>query len=163
MKKRTTTISCLLLRLAITTGCGTFGRGRGEPTVSAEFVATGTEGIVMQFVQDQPPMKVYTQSPLNFLVEIRNRGTYTVPSAAFYLTGYDPTLIPIMPPAHMLQQPLEGKSPFNPEGGYTTASFEATNPVLPQSMPSYKPTFMLTACYPYQTIATPLICVDPNP
>jgi hypothetical protein len=30
-------------------------------------------------------------------------------------------------------------------------------------MPTYKPTFMLTACYPYQTIATPLICIDPNP
>jgi hypothetical protein len=165
MKKRTTTIICLLLILAITTGCGTFGRGRGEPPVSAEFVATGTEGIVMQFVQDQPPMKVYTQSALTFLVEIRNRGTYTVPSAAFYLTGYDPSLLRIMPPAFMLPQPLEGKSPFNPEGGYTTATFEAdaSGVVLPQSMPNYKPTLMLTACYPYQTIATPLICVDSNP
>jgi hypothetical protein len=161
--KKITTIVSLLLVLALITGCGSFSGGKDEPPVSAVFVATGTEGIVMNFVPDQPPAKVYTQSPLTFLVEIRNRGTYTVPSGTIYLTGYDPNIIMGLPPRYDLNQPLEGKSQFNPEGGYTTAEFSTSSVVLPMSMPNYKPTFMLTACYPYQTVATPLVCIDSNP
>jgi hypothetical protein len=165
-KKIITAIS-LLLTLILIVGCGTFQAGRDEPPVSAEFAATGTQGIVMNFVPDQPPPKVYTQAPLTFLVEIRNRGTYSVPSAAFYLTGYDPNIIVGMTPspssAYLITDVLEGKSQFNPDGGYTTAEFTAPDVTLPTSMPNYKPTFLLTACYMYQTIATPLVCVDPNP
>jgi hypothetical protein len=154
---------CVFLILLLIAGCGSFGGGSGEPPVSAEFVATGTEGIVMQFVPDQPPNKVYTQSPLSFLVEIRNRGTYTVPSAAFFLTGFDPNILMNLISSQIIGEPLEGKSPFNPEGGYTTLMFDSPTVNLPTSMPNYKPMFLLTACYPYETIATPLICVDPNP
>lgn len=153
----------LILLLVIATGCGSFGRGRDEPAVSAAFAATGTEGLVMQFLQDQPPMKVYTQSPLTFLVEVRNKGTYPVSNAIFYLTGFDPGLLRGLPVSYPLTSPLEGKSQFNPEGGYTTIEFSTSTVNLPASMPNYKPTFMLTACYPYQTIATPLVCVDSNP
>ncbi|MBW2972080.1 hypothetical protein KY359_03515 [Candidatus Woesearchaeota archaeon] len=161
--KKTIQASCLILTLLFITGCSSFGGRNDGPPVSAEFTATGTEGIVMNFIPEQPPSKVYTQSSLTFLVEIRNRGTYTVPSAAFYLTGFDPNIIVGLPPAYILAQPLEGKNQFNPEGGYTTAEFSTSTVNLPTSMPNYKPTFMLTACYPYHTVATPLICVDPNP
>ncbi|MBW2997807.1 hypothetical protein KY349_05700 [Candidatus Woesearchaeota archaeon] len=163
INKKIAMILSFALILIILTGCGTFQRGRDEPYVSAEFAATGTEGIVMLFVPDQPPPKVYTQSPLSFLVEVRNRGTYTVPSATFYLSGYDPNIIPGLPPAYPLLEPLEGKSQFNPEGGYTTLEFTSPTVNLPNTMPNYRPTFLLTACYPYNTVATPLVCVDPNP
>jgi hypothetical protein len=163
MASKKTLIFGLLLVSLLVMGCGSMSGGKNEPPVSAVFTATGTEGIVMNFVTDQPPMKVYTQSPLTFLVEIRNRGTYTVPSATIFLTGFDPSILVGLPPRYDLSQPLEGKNQFNPEGGYTTAEFSTSSVALPMSMPNYKPTFMLTACYPYQTVATPLICVDPNP
>ncbi len=156
-----TALIVLILATILLTGCGGMTRGRDTPPVSAQFVATGTEGIVMQFLPDQPPLKVYTGSPLTFIVEVRNRGTYTVPSAAFYLTGFDPTML-FLPPNQQTQQ-LEGKSQYNPEGGYTTVEFSSQTVTLPSSMPNYKPTFLLSACYDYQTIATPLVCVDPNP
>lgn len=158
-------VLCCSLILLILTGCGSFQKGRTEPYTSAEFVATGTEGIVMQFVPDQPPMKVYTGAPLTFLVEVRNRGTYTVPSAAFYFSGYDPNILPgILPgPTYILPSPLDGKNQFNPEGGYSTVEFTAPLVNLPGIMPNYRPTFLITACYNYKTIATPLICIDPNP
>ncbi len=162
-KNKITTLICLFLISTLITGCGSFQRGQDEPPVSAEFTATGTQGIVMNFLPDQPPNKVYTESPLTFLFEVRNRGTYTVPNAAFYLTGFDPNIIMGLPPSYILTEPLEGKSQFNPEGGYTTLEFSTPSVSLPPSMPNYRPTFMLTACYPYKTVATPLICVDPNP
>jgi hypothetical protein len=160
--KKLFVITSLILMLFIA-GCGSFQRGKGEPPVAAKFTATGTEGLNLKFVPDQPPQKVYTQGPLTFLVEVRNKGTYTVPSARFYLTGFDPKLLVGLTQAKNLQGSLEGKSQFNPDGGYTTLDFTTNTVTLPKSMPNYQPTFLLTACYPYQTIATPLICVDPNP
>jgi hypothetical protein len=161
--RKTAAIFGFTLIFMLIAGCGAFQGGRNQPSVSAEFAATGTEGIVMQFVPDQPPPKVYSGAPLTFLVEARNRGTFTVPSASFYLTGFDPNIIPGFQPVYTLREPLEGKTQFNPEGGYTTIEFTTSNIALPATMPNYKPTFMLTACYFYKTIATPLVCVDPNP
>ncbi|MBW2967911.1 hypothetical protein KY362_05490 [Candidatus Woesearchaeota archaeon] len=161
-KTQAITLLTIFLTALLITGCG-FRTGRDEPPVSAEFTATGTDGIVMQFLPDQPPQKVYTGAPLAFLIEARNRGTHTLTTAMFYLTGYDPNMIIGMRPQYVLAEPLEGKSQFNPEGGYTTLEFESAEVNLPPSMPNYKPTFLLTACYPYQTTATPLVCVDPNP
>lgn len=160
---RKITIIAMILTLLVITGCSGIRSGNDEPPVSAEFVATGTDGLTMQFLADQPPTKVYTGSPLSFLIEVKNVGTYTLPSAVFYLTGYDPNMLPGMKPDYVLQEPLEGKSSFNPNGGMTMIDFEAADTNLAPSMPNYKPTFLLTACYPYQTTATPLICVDPNP
>ncbi len=144
------------------TGCG-FQSGTDGPPVSAEFTATGTEGIVMKFLPDQPPSKVYTGSPINFIVELRNRGTHDVQNGMFYLTGFDPGIITGMPLYKDLEGTLEGKSQYNPEGGYTTLEFASSTITLPSAMPNYKPTFMLTACYNYRTAATPLVCVDSNP
>ncbi|MFH1063940.1 MAG: hypothetical protein V1729_02575 [Candidatus Woesearchaeota archaeon] len=160
--KKILVASGLFLIAIMLTGCG-FSGGSGEPPVSAQFAATGTEGIVMQFVQDQPPSKVYTGSPVTFLVELRNRGTHDVQSGMFYLTGFDPGIVTGLPPYQGIQGTLEGKSPYNPEGGYSTLEFASSTVTLPAAMPNYNPTFMLTACYPYQTVATPLVCVDSNP
>ena len=153
----------LVLAIIIIAGCGSFRPGSDKPAVSTAFLATGTEGIVMRFLPDQPPAKVYTQAPLTFLVEVWNRGTHRVDNADFYLTGYDMQLLP-MQDVRTLSEPLEGKSQYNPDGGFTTLTFESMNEVvLSPSMPNYRPTFLLTACYPYQTVATPLVCIDPNP
>lgn len=155
-------ISTLLL-LSIIAGCGSFKKGTGEPDIDTDALATGTEGLVLRFLPDQPPPKVYTQAPLNFLVEVWNRGTHTINNADFFLTGYDKMMIPSLRDRAQISEALEGKSQYNPQGGFTTLMFDSSDVSLPTSMPSYRPTFLLTACYPYQTIATPLICVDPNP
>jgi hypothetical protein len=163
-KKIILALSLILIVLFIT-GCGSVRRGRDEPPVSAQFVATGTEGVVMKFLPEQPPPKVYTQGPLSFVVEVRNRGTYTVPSAEFYLSGFDPNILIGLGSGsrYIMNEQLDGKSQYNPEGGYSMVTFSEDSASLPSSMPNYKPTFLLTACYPYQTVATPLVCVDPNP
>jgi hypothetical protein len=161
MVKAKTLVILSVLLLAVT-GCG-FAKGKDNPQASAQFVATGTEGIVMNFLADQPPAKVYTQGPLTFIVEVRNRGTYTVPSATFYLTGFDPSMLPGLTRYVTLSAPLEGKSQYNPEGGYSTLTFTEPSLSLSSNMPNYRPNFLLTACYPYTTVATPLVCIDPNP
>lgn len=163
VNNKTTMIVGLILILILATGCGSFTKGRDTPPVSAQFTATGTQGLVMNFLTDQPPAKVYTQGPLTFMVEVWNKGTYSVPSGAFYLTGFDPNILVGLQSSYIMTQVLEGKSQFNPDGGYTTLSFTTSTVTLPTTMPNYKPTFMLTACYPYQTISTALVCVDPNP
>ncbi|MFC1723479.1 hypothetical protein ACFL0V_05050 [Nanoarchaeota archaeon] len=158
--KKAIIITAILLLLVA--GCS-FNKGKDEPPTSAAFAATGTDGIVMTWAPDQPPAKVYTGAPTSLLVEIKNKGTTNVASAMFYLSGVDQTLMPIVPNPVALTMPLEGKTQYNPEGGYTTIQMEAQSIALPPEMPNYKPNLLLTACYPYKTFATPLVCVDPNP
>jgi hypothetical protein len=58
---------------------------------------------------------------------------------------------------------LDAKSQFNPEGGYQTANFVSSPIQIPATMVSYKPNFLVTACYAYQTNANPMVCIDPRP
>ena len=154
----------ILLVFILISGCGNFSQGKDKPNTPAKYVATGTQGIELKFVANQPPAKVYTSSGLNFLVEVRNKGTYTVPRIELYLTGYDQRMIPGL---RSIYSPsitqLEGKSQYRPQGGYTTADFSVSSISLPRTTPSYQPNFLLTACYPYKTIGTPVVCIDPNP
>ena len=163
LKKILLGLFIIFLSFILITGCN-FKKGKDKPEQSAQFVATGSQGIELKFVSNQPPVKTYTTSGLQFLVEVRNRGTYTVPRIELYLTGYDKRMIPglrgIYSPAITR---LDGKSTYMPQGGYTTADFSVSSVSLPRTTPSYKPNFLLTACYPYKTIATPLVCVDSNP
>ncbi|MBI4739325.1 hypothetical protein HY772_07310 [Candidatus Woesearchaeota archaeon] len=161
---RTTFFSLTLVMLFLLAGCGAFEqRGKNQPPITAAFAATGTEGIVMTFAPEQPPNIIFTGSPISILVEVRNRGTFTVPAAALYLSGFDPAIIQGLTNTYLFPQQIDAKSQFNPEGGYQTASFVSSPTQLPQSMITYKPNFLVTACYPYQTNANPLVCIDPRP
>lgn len=159
--KRSVLFVIMLVSLMIfLTACGG-QRGRDEPQFT-QFVASGTEGLIFNFVPDQPPNRIFEETPIDVLIEVQNRGTFTIPTANFYLTGYDPAIVS-MSGGPVPLSGLEGKSNFQPQGGIDTISFSSSNIILPQGMNSYRPRFLLTACYPYQTVANPVVCIDPRP
>ncbi|MFQ5474236.1 MAG: hypothetical protein ACE5DM_00200, partial [Candidatus Nanoarchaeia archaeon] len=96
------------------------------------------------------------------LAEVRNRGTYDIQNVDVYVSGFDPQLIQIGTGRQSLQN-LEGKSTLNPVGDLDTVEFTAPNLVLPPGTPNYRPNVMMSACYLYQTIASPMACIDSNP
>ena len=63
----------------------------------------------------------------------------------------------------LVAEELEGKSPYNQDGGYSAVEFEMDVGELPDGMPFYNPTIIVTASYLYKTIANPIICIDPEP
>lgn len=140
---------------------------------------TGTQGIVMNFMTDMPPAKMYDNMPIDLVVEIKNKGAYPQPTSitgwaiiitpgtkgigAMYLSGFDDTLIMGMPKQMSIPN-LEGKNPYNLEGGYDVVSFRGNIINFDsRNIDSYNANFLVTSCYNYETIASETVCVDPEP
>jgi hypothetical protein len=127
-----------------------------------EDIYKGTKGIELNFIKDFPPPKIYDTSVLSLITEVRNQGTADATGKCFlHLSGFDDRIVQIfnkVQPCGM----VEGKSPLNPEGGFDTIEFTTDRVWLPEGTDSYKPKFVLTACYDYETISNPVVCIDPN-
>jgi len=163
----------LILFLFLSFGCTT---KIGETDVDYR---TGTQGIVMNFMTDIPPAKMYDDMPIDLVVEIKNKGAYPQPTSitgwaiittsgtngigTFYLSGFDDTLIMGMPKQMSIPN-LEGKNPYNLEGGYDVVSFRGNIINFDsRNIDSYNANFLVTSCYNYETITSQTICVDPEP
>jgi len=144
-------------------------RGGREDVVESRY-RVGSEGLVLDFMRNMPPTKIYDLDELRIGVEISNRGAY--PDSAggkdlvgkLYLRGFDPNYIVFDEGDWQeIDRRLFGKDQYNPEGGYELISFTSSTIELPGCIESYRPTLLATACYEYQTIANPVVCIDPNP
>ena len=128
--------------------------------VTASDIYIGTSALEMNFVQDATPSTVYASNGLILLVEMKNKGASDL-NGKVYLSGYDTNIINMDNKESSIS--LMGKSKFNLEGDYSTLTFSSTSIALPDGTDSYNPTFVLTGCYDYSTIASPIVCIDPKP
>ncbi len=159
MKKR---MYALVLFL-ILTACAQ--QGQTEEPQTQEF-RYGTEGILLRFAPNLPPPVLFDTEPFHALLEIENRGTYSVgnPGDRIYLSGFDPTNIQGIDSSGIPIPPLEGRGPFIPEGGFDTLSFRGRiRSLYDKRIDKYDATLLATACYGYETVASANVCVDPNP
>ena len=53
---------------------------------------TGTEGIVMSFLPDNPPSEVLSRGKVNIVLKYSNKGAFET-QPLFFLTGYDPNIL----------------------------------------------------------------------
>lgn len=132
----------------------------------------GTEGLVLDFVKDAPPLRAYDGEKIYIYVEVRNKGAYPINpdeklNGMLFLSGFDSSIITI--DSHNLENgikldddELKGKSNYNPEGGYQLIKFSG-DIKFPEHLGLYIPTFVATACYEYKTTAAVDVCLDPNP
>lgn len=136
-----------------------------EPERAPEELAyVGTEGLVMSFMQNFPPSQIYDTMPLSLIVELKNKGTYDLSGERcwLHLSGFDRTIIVGLPEQEVCAEQLPPKSPYNPQGGYATREFKAHSITLPYGIERYSTPIVISACYEYKTIATPVVCVDPE-
>jgi len=130
----------------------------------------GSQGVELNFMTGNPPSSVYKGEQLNIILEVKNKGAYPntqenvgqLFDGKIYLYGYDTTLIDSFP-AKQLPSDLYGKDEFNTEGGYATMNFLSQNVNLPQGADSLPTEIQAAVCYRYQTIASPTVCIDPDP
>ena len=152
------------------TACGGVPAGE-KPLDTAQAlraVQTGTQGVELTLLGDYPPALIYDQNELVAIIDVQNRGNHDVePEDCFVqVTGFDQNIITgsFNQPrscADGLGGPLEGKNVYNVQGSTNQVEFRSSNIVLPQNVFEYNPTLNFLACYNYQTIANPSVCVDP--
>ncbi|MBW3003175.1 hypothetical protein KY337_01330 [Candidatus Woesearchaeota archaeon] len=159
VKKRIWVVGlCFLLIFAV--ACTSLQREKPEIELD---LYKGTRGIEINLLPNAPPTKLYAgpRTQLNFIVELRNRGVYKT-SGMLFLGGYDTSIVPIRDSEKDFG-PIEGKTEYNQEGGFQTVDFEALGINMPEGLDRLNQPFSLTAIYDYETVATAVVCVDPNP
>ncbi|MBI5388843.1 hypothetical protein HZB01_00520 [Candidatus Woesearchaeota archaeon] len=168
----------LLLAFAILAGCVP-GTGPGTGTDSPASTGpsginvvyqTGTQGLVMNFVENYPPQEIFDTDIMNLVIKLENKGTFPLNggssaaplagTAHIQLAGYDPSILVATRTMNVFPD-LDGKSLYNPEGDFTTIDY-TFDVDLPPNVEIYSPTLQATACYEYLTKATPTICIDPS-
>jgi len=162
-KRKISIIAILAIILIISlTGCDNI---RKDPDkVDEKKVYTGTEGLAMQFMKDLPPSKIYDASTLIIVTEVENKGTSDLSGSKCiaHLHGFDDNIIRGIDADKYCGKNLWEKSISYPEGGRDTVEFSSDKLDLPKSVDSLPQKFILTACYEYETIASPIVCIDPQ-
>jgi len=156
-------IVLLLASLLVLSACAGVKYGRTkEQAAFVDDAHVGTRGVEIDFVKNNPPNIVYTGSPMDIVVELRNQGATRVEGASLHLSGYDSRLFNIQPKKQE-NIGLEPKTKFNTFGGYDTAAFSSNNIYLPSGTESLDQNFLASICYNYRTEARIPVCIDPNP
>ncbi|MFT4303235.1 MAG: hypothetical protein ACMXYG_01605 [Candidatus Woesearchaeota archaeon] len=151
------------LILLMMTGCFSSSGSSG----STGSYMTGTEGISMRFVHNNPPSVIYVDrtfaedTPIE--VEAFNRGTAPSANVETFFAGFDSSIVSI-PDLSRIDFSGEGayRTRYNPEGGYSTDSTRISVGNM-HSSDVYDFNLRLVYCYDYMTRVGINICVDPNP
>lgn len=151
----------VMLALLLLVACQ---QGGQQPTKDfpAEF-RTGSQGLVMTFVANLPPTRLFDTEEFNTLIDIQNVGASNVGSSGdkIYISGFDPSIITGISTAGAQIPVMEGKTRFNTQGTIDRVSFRGS--IRRLTTDRYPVRILATACYNYETVANANVCVDPDP
>ena len=154
-------ISLFLVLVLALAGCTQVEKQVDRRSSSGEDFRKGTEGLVLSYLPDAPPQKIFGEGEVRLAVQLKNKGASQIDLGNVWISGYDSSIITGMQRADGISK-LAGKGLYDPEGEFEVKEFQG-NINLGQGINTYKPTFIATACYDYETIASPLVCIDSDP
>ena len=164
------TITLVLILLLLVSCKGKVGGGEKTTDTASILrqVQTGTQGLEIKFLQNYPPPMIFDQNDLIAIIDVRNRGNHDLEAEDCFvqITGHAPDIITggFNFPRSCAENigVLEGKNIYNVEGGFNQIEYASSNIALPIGVFEYNPTLNIKACYNYQTIANPQVCIDPG-
>ena len=177
MQKKGVSLVILIVLILVVSGCNSRRTDKGSSSNREIDYRTGTDGLELVLPVDTPTEIYEGDRDVRFLVEVRNKGAFPQSDeignfgGKLWIGGYDENILTIYPRigtsisqgVELVGNELEGKSPYNEEGGYSAIEFRIDARTLPEGVPSYNPKLIITASYFYQTIANPVVCIDPEP
>src|SRR3989338_6861784 len=143
------------------------GGGPSSTNINEDY-HKGTQGIVMTFVNNAPPARVYDGDTLDIDIQLENKGAYPESGRVvgkLEITGADTNAIRgTWDGGNTLPVDLEGRSQNNPPGGIAIMSYRDTDGVhVPFDADYYEPNLIVHSCYKYKTVADPIVCIDADP
>lgn len=135
----------------------------------------GFDGLTAEFSKDAPPQVVFEESRFPILLKLRNNGAYdikekkgtiTIGREKDYVTRLDQatsTKVGVFSEgSDSASFDVDGKSILNPYGEEILLQWNAKAGKLDPQSEIKQSVITATLCYPYQTILTATICIDPD-
>ncbi len=166
---RSVLIASALLVLVLLVSCGSQSNTKTLTTRNIDF-HQGTEGIIINFLLNSPPSRVFQNQNVVIHVQAENRGAYDSEYARLFISGFErnalqgqwqdgsDTSVDLT-----LNGPFRGRSQVNPNGALDFKVFIATASVPISTADKYTANVLVTSCYKYKTQANPVVCIDPDP
>ncbi|MDP3766067.1 MAG: hypothetical protein Q8R04_06155 [Nanoarchaeota archaeon] len=145
-------------------------------------IFVGTEGLTAEFAKTAPPPKVFEDSDFPILLRIKNKGAQSIAkeekgsfaSGGLLSIGREKDYVKSL----SLEQEgriirgntdneviffVDGKTQINPKGDEIVVTLNAkTGKLDPQSEQKLSNTITATLCYPYKTVLSTTVCIDPD-
>ncbi|MBW3004209.1 hypothetical protein KY310_00040 [Candidatus Woesearchaeota archaeon] len=148
-------IFCLILALFLTS-CGIVSQKKEQIKIPG--VHEGTKGVILSFLSNAPPSEIYENKPFEIMVDVQNKGAADIKNGMLVINVEEQQVD--LESANDARFDLDGKSVFNPEGSKEIKEFRAKSKFLITGIEAYDTAITATACYPYKTEATALVCID---
>ncbi|MBS3098214.1 hypothetical protein J4209_05460 [Candidatus Woesearchaeota archaeon] len=167
MNRKLTIVIGVAIILIFIFGCGTGKRDR--PGEGDYDYRTGSNGLTLNFPVGTITQAFENDPEVKMVVEVRNEGAFpqfdeTGLNGRIWVGGFDPNIIDLRPETDLLdEEELEGRSQYNRQGGYSGIVISGPVYQFPPGTTYYDPTLMVTVTYEYKTIASPIVCIDPEP
>lgn len=152
MKK---TALSLCIAMLILTSCTVLQQKKEQIKIPG--VHEGTKGAVLEFLPNSPQKELYEDRVFDILVSVHNQGAADIRAGMLYIGAGQQIQIEGEEDKRF---DLAGKTTYNPEGSKTIEEFRARTSLLLPTLQSQDTTITATACYPYQTEATAIVCID---
>jgi len=122
-------------------------------------IYTGTSALEASFNPATMSNMIMCQQS-DIYVDVKNTGAQDIKDGTYSFITEDQYLTPVT--ERQKKFSLEGKSQFNPKGGFDQIHLRVKNlGILPQ-FETYNPEIIFQACYKYTTSAAAQVCVDPD-
>ena len=131
-----------------------------DPTLD---VMRGTKGVELTLHDVKHAENFIKGDKLNFLLEVKNLGTYDLSEGFIVIWGYDPNSIFFegsSGSSTIISLPsLEGVKPYMPEGDSQFIELQEEKTLSVPYGSSYKTNLLFSTCYAYQTKAVSPACI----
>ena len=150
-------------------GIGSFGSSSSMKDID---IYVGNEGLTAEFAANAPPQTIFENSNFPIFIRVRNLGAYDIKQDNGIISvGVEKDYIKELKKEAGIfnqQEPniltfgLNGKSRINSNGDELYASLSAKTGQLDPQSEIHPSTITATFCYPYKTILSTTICIDPD-
>jgi len=144
--------------LLVLAGCKG-GSSKGTSITDID-VRKGTDGLIIEFIKNAPPDKVFEDEVFPLAVRLKNEGASNI-ELGFLVFGFEKAYIDVEEENEARYDfSIDGKSIINLKGDEEFITVNTQAKQVGAQSETHPSTILATACYPYKTILGTSACVD---
>ena len=140
----------------------------GETPITKFNPYQGSDGVVMELLDNAPPDQIYEEDSFNVVVKLHNKGAYDISRDngewVYFRIVYDPFYFDMYENYNsQYATDLTAKDLFDHYGQFITKEFLLQSKKIEGQRENPTSKMLFNLCYPYQTLVTEDVCIDRDP